>query len=77
MIRQNETRTHCSLMVQNWKKRPLELMSHLTCNQNLKRKHPETAGKDLQKILLGHDRIMLRLYLGQASKQREIFQKEK
>lgn len=52
-------------------------MSDLTYNQNLKREHPDTAGKDLRKILLGHDSIMVRLYLGQASNQREVFQKEK
>lgn len=58
-------------------KKTLELRSDLTYNQNLKRECPDTAGKDLQKILLGHDSIILRLYFGQASNQREVFQKEK
>jgi len=51
-------------MVQNWQKRPLELISDLTYNQNVKREHPDTAEEDLPEILLGHDSIILRPYLG-------------
>lgn len=52
-------------------------MSDLTYNQNLKREHPDTAGKDLPKILLDPGSSMLRLYLGQASNQKGVLQKEK
>lgn len=48
-------------------KKTLELRSDLTYNQNLKREYPDTAGKDLQKVVLGHDSIILRLYFGQGS----------
>lgn len=75
-ISENGTRTHCSLMFQNWKKRPLELMSDLTYNPNLERKHPDAAGKDLWEIILGHDSKMLKLYLEQASTKGKFFKRK-
>lgn len=58
------------------KKRPLELMSDLTYNQNSEREHPDTAGKDLWKIILGHDSKMLKLYLEQASTKGKFFKRK-